>query len=60
MENVDPEEELTFGAEMQKNREEFVERYKAEEHANAASILAGKSQNNPADRSRRCYPAYDH
>lgn len=42
MENVDTEEEVQFGAEMQRSREEFVERYKAEEIANAASVPPGE------------------
>lgn len=44
-ENVDPEEELAFGLEMQRNRDEFVERYMKPENyefGNEASAASGE------------------
>lgn len=41
-ENVDPPEEMEFAEKMQKFREEFIEKYKAEEIANAAFSASGE------------------
>lgn len=44
-ENVDPPEELEFAEKMQTFREEFIEKYKAEEIANAAFSASGERNN---------------
>lgn len=47
-ENVDTQEELEYGVEMQKAREAFVENWmKIEENANGASALSGESRQHP-------------
>jgi hypothetical protein len=42
-EDIDTQEELEFGAEMQRSREEFVDKYmRVDENANASSALSGE------------------